>query len=66
MRKLIAMDIRLIDDRRVMADAAAVAVLLLVTATAAAAADDKNVGREEGRTRGMGELKRGIKAAKAR
>ena len=64
MRKLIAMDIRLIDDRRVMADAAAVAVLLLVTATAAA--DDKNVGREEGRTRGMGELKRGIKAAKAR
>ena len=34
MRKLIAMDIRLIDDRRVMADAVD-------------AAEDKNVGREE-------------------
>ena len=50
-RKVIAMDIRLIDDRRVRAAAAAV--------DAAAAADDKNVGLAEGLVSGRRGGRRG-------
>ena len=48
MRKLIAMDIGLMDDRRVMADTVVVLLVAAVGAAAATDADDKNVGREEG------------------
>ena len=48
LRKLIAMDIGLMDDRRVMADAVVVLLVAAVGAAAATDADDKNVGREEG------------------